>query len=165
LKSLIPKVGKGKPVANKIKYAIYLDEMIKFHDMPKVIRDSERAAKDLKLENEMERFEWILKTFTEPAYNLGEKIKYIKTSTMILKNIFFILVLSLVINQFEFDYRSLARSLKMELKQLTQYFREIGCGFKSVKDKKGGNPQSIVVFKAPMKFSETKKPSQAKNKK
>ena len=129
LKSLVPKINEGKNLSNKIKYSIYLNNLIKFYHLPKMIKENiEKLKQRFSLDEEYIKI--MLEKYTKIGYSAGNKITYIKSQNLILKNIYHILCLALLLNWFEFDYTSLANSLRLNNKKIMTYFREIGCSFK-----------------------------------
>ena len=132
LKSLVPKINEGKNLSNKIKYSIYLNNLIKFYHLPKMIKENiEKLKQRFSLDEEY--IKTMLEKYTKIGYSAGNKITYIKSQNLILKNIYHILCLALLLNWFEFDYTSLANSLRLNNKKIMTYFREIGVTFYSVR--------------------------------
>ena len=151
LKSLVPKINEGKNLSNKIKYSIYLNNLIKFYHLPKMIKENiEKLKQRFSLDEEYIKI--MLEKYTKIGYSAGNKITYIKSQNLILKNIYHILCLSLLLNWFEFDYTSLANSLRLNNKKIMTYFREIGCSFKNNTDKTKGK-NTIVKLNAPLKLN------------
>ena len=151
LKSLVPKINEGKNLSNKIKYSIYLNNLIKFYHLPKMIKENiEKLKQRFSLDEEYIKI--MLEKYTKIGYSAGNKITYIKSQNLILKNIYHILCLALLLNWFEFDYTSLANSLRLNNKKIMIYFREIGCSFKNNTDKTKGK-NTIVKLNAPLKLN------------
>ena len=151
LKSLVPKINEGKNLSNKIKYSIYINDLIRFYNLPKSIKEpSEKLAQKFMLGEDYVKI--MLSQYTILGSSGIGKIIYIKNPNLILKNMFHILCLSLLLNWFEFDYTSLANSLRMDTKKLMVYFKEIGCTFKNNSDKSKGK-NSIVKLNAPLKLN------------
>lgn len=151
LKSLVPKINEGKNLSNKIKYSIYLNNLIKFYHLPKMIKENiEKLKQRFSLDEEYIKI--MLEKYTKIGYSAGNKITYIKSQNLILKNIYHILCLALLLNWFEFDYTSLANSLRLNNKKIMTYFREIGCSFKNNTDKTKGK-NTIVKLNAPLKLN------------
>ena len=151
LKSLVPKINEGKNLSNKIKYSIYLNNLIKFYHLPKMIKENiEKLKQRFSLDEEYIKI--MLEKYTKIGYSTGNKITYIKSQNLILKNIYHILCLALLLNWFEFDYTSLANSLRLNNKKIMTYFREIGCSFKNNTDKTKGK-NTIVKLNAPLKLN------------
>ena len=151
LKSLVPKINEGKNLSNKIKYSIYLNNLIKFYHLPKMIKENiEKLKQRFSLDEEYIKI--MLEKYTKIGYSAGNKITYIKSQNLILKNIYHILCLALLLNWFEFDYTSLANSLRLNNKKIMTYFREIGCSFKNNSDKTKGK-NTIVKLNAPLKLN------------
>ena len=151
LKSLVPKINEGKNLSNKIKYSIYLNNLIKFYHLPKMIKENiEKLKQRFSLDEEY--IKTMLEKYTKIGYSAGNKITYIKSQNLILKNIYHILCLALLLNWFEFDYTSLANSLRLNNKKIMTYFREIGCSFKNNTDKTKGK-NTIVKLNAPLKLN------------
>ena len=151
LKSLVPKINEGKNLSNKIKYSIYLNDLIKFYHLPKSIKESpDKLSQKFTLNEDYIKI--MLNQYTKLGPSGTGKINYHKNQNLILKNIYHILCLALLLNWFEFDYTSLANSLRMDSKKIMAYFKEIGCTFKSNSDKSKGK-NSIVKLNAPLKLN------------
>ena len=69
-----------------------------------------------------------------------------------MRNIYHIICIALLLNGFEFDYTSLANSLRLNNKKMMTYFREIGCTFKNSTDKNKGK-NTVVKLTAPLKLN------------
>ena len=151
LKSLVPKINEGKKLSNKIKYSIYINDLIKFYFLPKIIKETPEKLKQ-KFTLDEEYIKIMLDQYTKINYSTGKKINYIKSQNLILKNIYHIICLAFLINWFEFDYTSLANSLRIDNKKMMTYFREIGCSFKNNEDKTKGK-NTIVKLNAPLKLN------------
>ena len=151
LKSIVPKINQGKNLSNKIKYSIYVNELIKFYHLPKMIKESPEKLKQ-KFTLGEEYIKLMLEQYTKIGAANGGKITYIKSQNLILKNIYHILCLALLLNWFEFDFSSLANSLRIDNKKIMSYFREIGCTFKNNEDKSKGK-NTVVKFTAPLKLN------------
>ena len=151
LKSIVPKINQGKNLSNKIKYSIYVNELIKFYHLPKMIKESPEKLKQ-KFTLGEEYVKLMLEQYTKIGAANGGKITYIKSQNLILKNIYHILCLALLLNWFEFDFSSLANSLRIDNKKIMSYFREIGCTFKNNEDKSKGK-NTVVKFTAPLKLN------------
>ena len=144
LKSLVPKINDGKNLSNKIKYSIFLNELIKFYLLPKVIRENpEKLASKFNLD--VSYIKIMLNNYTTVSVASGNKVTYMKNPNLILRNIYHIICLALLLNWFEFDYSTLATSLRMDNKQMTTYFKEIGCTL--------SNKNTIVKLTAPLKLN------------
>lgn len=151
-------VAKGKDMSNKIKMGVYLNDLIKFYSLPKIIKDdSAKLAKKMKMD--ITHVDIMLKKYAKASAEGNEKVFYVKEQVLILRNIFHILCVALLLNSYEFDFSSLARSMKLEIKVITSYFREMGCSVKSTfgegketKVKKGGKA-TIAQLKAPLKLN------------
>ena len=151
LKSLVPKINEGKNLSNKIKYSIYINELIKFYFLPKIIKEPlEKLKQRFTLDEEYINI--MLNQYTKISNTNGGKITYIKSQNLILKNIYHIICLALLINWFEFDYISLANSLRIDNKKMMTYFKEIGCTFRNNEDKTRGK-NTIVKLNAPLKLN------------
>jgi DNA-directed RNA polymerase I subunit RPA49 len=151
LKSLVPKINQGKNLSNKIKYTIYINELIKFFYLPKMIKETPEKLK-LKFTLSEEYIKIMLEHYTKINCSNGGKVTYIKTQNLILKNIYHIICLALLLNYFEFDYISLANSLRIDNKKMITYFKEIGCTFRNNEDKTRGK-NTIVKLIAPLKLN------------
>ena len=151
LKSLVPKINEGKNLSNKIKYSIYINELIKFYFLPKIIKEPlEKLKQRFTLDEEYINI--MLNQYTKISNTNGGKITYIKSQNLILKNIYHIICLALLLNYFEFDYISLANSLRIDNKKMITYFKEIGCTFRNNEDKTRGK-NTIVKLIAPLKLN------------
>ena len=151
LKSLVPKINEGKNLSNKIKYSIYINELIKFYFLPKIIKEPlEKLKQRFTLDEEYINI--MLNQYTKISNTNGGKITYIKSQNLTLKNIYHIICLALLINWFEFDYISLANSLRIDNKKMMTYFREIGCSFRNNEDRTRGK-NTIVKLNAPLKLN------------
>lgn len=157
---LIPKINEGKNLSNKIKYAIYINELILFYLLPKVIRE----APQIIAENNQIEFNHVnlmIEKYTKPTLDSTGKLTYMKTPTLILKNIYHILVLALLLNGYEYNYTSLAKSMRIEIKKVMSYYKEIGCSFKTEKKNNLNDKHelelkslmNIVKLNAPLKFN------------
>lgn len=150
---LFKKYSKNKKgmanVPYKIKCALYLDYMIKFYHLPKIIKSPPEV---LSKQNDIELFfiNQLLEKFAEGSYHLGEKDKNVKTPILILKNIYYILVLALMLYSFDFDYSLLAKSMKMEEKQIYNFYKEIGC---KLSDYKKLDSKAHVQMEGPLKLN------------
>ena len=151
LKSLVPKINEGKNLSNKIKYSIYVNDLIKFYLLPKVIKENMDKLKQKFMLGE-EYIKIMLNQYTKIGNSAGNKITYFKSPNLILKNAYHILCLALLLNWFEFDYTSLANSLRLDNKKIMTYFREIGCSFKNNEDKTKGK-YTVVKLNAPLKLN------------
>ena len=150
LKSLVPKINEGKNLSNKIKYSIYINELIKFYFLPKTIKETPEKLKQ-KFTLDEEYIKIMMEQYTKIGAN-AQRITYIKTQNLILKNIYHIICLAFLINWFEFDFTSLANSLRIDNKKMMTYFRQIGCSFKNNEDKTK-EKNTIVKLNAPLKLN------------
>jgi hypothetical protein len=152
LKKINKKKGGVAAVPVKIKFVLYLDYLIKFFSLPKIIKFSpENIAKgseiDLYFVNKF------LVDFAENSFHLGDREKFVKTPLLVLKNIYHILILALMLNDYQFDYSTLAESMKTEEKEIFHYFKEIGCKLSDL-PKKGKNSKRLMVeLVAPLKLN------------
>ena len=151
LKSLVPKINEGKNLSNKIKYSIYINELIKFYFLPKIIKETPEKLKQ-KFTLDEEYIKIMLNQYTKIGNSNGGKVTYIKSQNLILKNIYHIICLALLLNYFEFDYISLANSLRIDNKKMITYFKEIGCTFRNNEDKTRGK-NTIVKLNATLKLN------------
>jgi len=151
LKSLVPKINEGKNLSNKIKYSIYLNELVKFYLLPKLIKENpEKLAQKFTLGADYVKI--MLKNYTKMSTDGTGRVTYSKNQNLILRNIYHIICLALLLNWFEFDYTSLSNSLRLNNKKMMAYFREIGCTFKNSQDKSKGK-NSVVKLTAPLKLN------------
>ena len=151
LKSLVPKINEGKNLSNKIKYSIFLNDLVRFYLLPKLIKEKpERLAERFTLGEEYVKI--MLNNYTKISVDGAGRNTYSKNKNLILRNIYHIICLALLLNWFEFDYTSLANSLQIIPKEMMRYFREIGCTFKNNSDKTKGK-NTIVKLTAPLKLN------------
>ena len=151
LKSLIPKINEGKNLSNKIKYSIFLNDLIRFYLLPKVIKENpDKLAQKFTLGKEYIKV--MLNNYTKLSTDGIGRTTYSKNQNLILRNIYHIICIALLLNGFEFDYTSLANSLRINNKKMMTYFREIGCTFKNSSDKNKGK-NSVVKLTAPLKLN------------
>ena len=151
LKSLVPKINEGKNLSNKIKYSIYVNELVKFYLLPKLIKESpSKLSQKFTLGEEYVKI--MLKNYTKISTDGAGRVTYSKNQNLILRNIYHIICLALLLNWFEFDYTSLANSLRINNKKMMAYFRESGCTFKNSSDKNKGK-NSIAKLTAPLKLN------------
>ena len=150
LLGLIPKVKEGKNHSNKIRYALYTNELIKFYLLPKIIKETPQGLSD-HFHIEKSHVEIMLEKYTKCVTDNGGKVNYSKNKILILKNTFHILTLALLLNSFEFNFTSLAKSMRVETKTIAQYYKEIGCSIKNSKEGKGKG--CVAELKAPLKIN------------
>ena len=151
LKSLVPKINEGKNFSNKIKYSIYVNELIKFYLLPKLIKENpEKLSQRFTLGAEYVKI--MLEKYTKINKDGTGKVSYIKNPNLILRNIYHIICVALLLNSFEFDYTSLANSLRISNKKMMTYFKEIGCTIKNSTDKSKGK-NTVVKLTAPLKLN------------
>ena len=151
LKSLVPKINEGKNFSNKIKYSIYVNELIKFYLLPKLIKENpEKLSQRFTLGAEYVKI--MLEKYTKINKDGPGKVSYIKNPNLILRNIYHIICVALLLNSFEFDYTSLANSLRISNKKMMTYFKEIGCTIKNSSDKSKGK-NTVVKLTAPLKLN------------
>ena len=151
LKSLVPKINEGKNLSNKIKYSIYINDLVKFYLLPKLIREKpEKLAQRFTLGEEYIKI--MLNNYTKMSVDGAGRTTYSKNQNLILRNIYHIICLALLLNWFEFDFTSLAHSLNINIKKMMTYFREIGCSFKNSSDKNKGK-NTVVKLTAPLKLN------------
>ena len=94
----------------------------------------------------------MLNNYTKTSVNVAGRTTYSKNQNLILRNIYHIICLALLLNWFEFDFTSLANSLRLDNKKIMTYFREIGCTFKNNEDKSKGK-NTVVKLTAPLKLN------------
>ena len=151
LKSLVPKINEGKNLSNKIKYSIYINDLIKFYLLPKIIKESSAKLTQRFTLGE-EYINIMLKNYTILSTDGAGRTIYSKNQNLILKNTYHIICIALLLNWFEFDYTSLANSLRLNNKKMMTYFREIGCTFKNSTEKNKGK-NTVVKLSAPLKLN------------
>ena len=151
LKALISKINEDKNLSNKIKYSIFLNDLIRFYLLPKLIKENpEKLAQKFTLGEDYIKI--MLKNYTKISTDGAGKPAYSKNQNLILRNIYHIICIALLLNGFEFDYTSLANSLRLNNKKMMTYFREIGCTFKNSTDKNKGK-NTVVKLTAPLKLN------------
>ena len=151
LKSLVPKINEGKNLSNKIKYSIYINDLVKFYRLPKLIREKpENLAQRFTLGEEYLKI--MLNNYTTISVDGAGRTSYSKNKNLILRNIYHIICLALLLNWFEFDFTSLANSLNINIKKMATYLREIGCSFKNSSDKNKGK-NTVAKLTAPLKLN------------
>ena len=125
LKKIVRIVKNGRTINNKLKFALLLDKMIKIHLLPDNIRHSvDIIARDIDTNPEIVTF--LLDNFTETIVS-DDNIKRIKSKIYKLKLIYHIIILAFLINSCEYNFTKLASSMKIEIKEMHKYFKEIGC--------------------------------------
>lgn len=140
----------------KIKGYVFLDYMIRFHLLPKIIKSS---VETISKENNIDSFfvNLLLEKFSDHSFHLEGRAKNVKTPTLQLKIIYHIIILALILNKYKLDITRLAKSMKMDIKQVQSYAKEIGCKLTEVKkekNKKGSaQPGSIIELIAPLKLN------------
>lgn len=158
LRQLSPKIMQGKNMSNKIKYTLFVNQLIRFYLMSKTIRETPEKLSEMLCSNK-EIVAVILEQYTKPTSEINNKVVYIKNQVLILRNIFHILTLCLLLNGYEFDYSLLAKSMRIDMKNMMTYLKEMGCNFKSNptsgKGKGGSDKQknTIAQLKAPLKLN------------
>ena len=145
-------------VSKNIKYTVFLDNMIKFCLLPRVINKSpEELTQELNINPTI--LKYLLDTFSKPSFTFDDKLKHIKSNEHLLKNIYYIIALAFFLYDFKFDALPLCESLKIDTKQMYFYLKELSCEFPNIKteiidDKKIKNIKDFLVeLKAPLKFS------------
>jgi hypothetical protein len=96
---------------------------------------------------------YLIETFTEVTPNSFDSIQYVKTPRLQLKLVFYIIVASLIAFEYSFNIIPLAKAMKIELKQMVQYCRELGC---SVDEKKLKEDILTTTLKAPLTIRQDK---------
>lgn len=145
-------------VSNKIRYGLFLDYMIKFLSLPRIIKQSPEEIAN-KNNIELIIIKDLLERFTQNSFEMDERIKYIKTPQLQHKLIFHIIILCLHLNDYKTDMNILAKSMKIDNKQMFQFCREIGCNFPGIKneyvdDKKIKNVKNLILeLKAPLRLN------------
>ena len=94
---MVPKINEGKNLSNKIKYSIYINELIKFYFLPKIIKETPEKLKQ-KFTLDEEYIKIMLNQYTKIGNSNGGKVTYIKSQNLILKNIYHIICLALLLN-------------------------------------------------------------------
>ena len=137
----------------KIKCTLFLDYMIKFYLLPKIIKAPPEV---IAIQHDIDIYfvNKFLTMFAESSFHLGDRDKNVKTSILVLKNIYYILILSIMLNEYSFDYTLLANSLKIEEKDIFHYYKEIGCKLSDLPKKgKKSNTKCYVELEAPLKLN------------
>ncbi len=83
----------------------------------------------------------------------NNNVTYYKNQNLILRNIYHILILALLLNKYEFDFSLLSKSLKLDNKKISTYYKEIGCSIKSSNKNNKGKNFTIVKLTAPLKLN------------
>lgn len=153
LKGISPRIIENKNMSNKIRYSIYLNELIKFYLLPKNIKENgEKLSTRYKIEKA--HAEIMLDKYTKKIVEKSGGVLYLKDKIPTLRNLYHILTLALLLNGYEFNFETLARVLKIDIKAMTNYFKEIGCTIKSdLKKSKSGLKNTIAKLNAPLKFN------------
>jgi hypothetical protein len=156
--SLFKKYNKSKKgmasIPYKIKSALFLDYLIKFYHLPKIIKAPPEV---LSKQTDIDLFfvNLFLEKFAESCFHIGERDKNTKSNILILKNTYHILVLALMLSDYKVDYSLLAKSMKLDEKQLYNYYKEIGCkltDYKKLKNSKN-NLSVYAELDAPLKLN------------
>lgn len=138
---------------------IFLDYMIKFYGFNKTeYKTPEEISHILGIDM---KFTYLLLTkFCETFLSIENTIRYKKTPVCRHRLICFILVLALSLKNFRFDVGVLAKSLKLDLKGIFEYLKEIGCSFPDMKTENDDKNKKIKKFsslivelKAPLKLN------------
>lgn len=158
-KNILSEAIKSKVnVSKRIRLSMFLDYFIKFHLLGQTIKQN---LEDVSKYTGIPPFflKYFIDNFTDTTYNLSE-IRYIKTDTFKLKTVYYIIVIAFILYDFEtFDIAPLAKSMKIETKQMFNYCKEIGCNFSNAKGddstetKIRGNQETLNIrLKAPLKI-------------
>ena len=91
----------------------------------------------------------MIENYTEPRLSRDKKSINVKSKNCKDKLICHIIVLLLIIKEFEIDSNDLVHQLKLEPKSITHYLREVNCVKKIVEGKKS---ETEWKLKAPMKI-------------
>lgn len=151
LKGISPRIIGGHNYSNKIKYSIYLNELIKFYLLPKTLKDNSDKL-SAKYNIPKTHIDIMLEKYTKRLGDKNNGVHYLKDKIQILRNIYHILILSFILNGYQFNYEGLCKVMKIEQKQMMIYFKEIGCTFKS-DTKKTKIKNTIVKLEAPLKLN------------
>jgi hypothetical protein len=152
LKKINKKKGGVAAVPVKVKFVLYLDYLIKFFSLPKIIKLS---PENIARANEIDLYfvNKFLNDFAENSFHLGDREKFVKTPILVLKNIYHILILALMLNDYHFDYSPLAESMKTEEKEIFHYYKEIGCKLSDLPKKGKNSKRMMVELVAPLKLN------------
>ena len=162
LKKINKKKGGVAAVPVKVKFVLYLDYLIKFFSLPKVIKFT---PENIAARHEIDLYfvNKFLNMFSEDSFHLGDRDKHVKTPLLVLKNIYYILILALMLNDYHFDYSPLAESLKTEEKDIYHYYKEIGCKLTDLQKKGKTSKRMMVELIAPLKLN-TEHPKYSRDK-
>ena len=130
----------------KLRLGLLVDYFISFHSLSRVIKQNPQIV----AENSnipVYIMNYLIETFTEVTPNQFDSVQYVKTPRLQLKLIFYIIVSSLIAFEYSFNIIPLAKAMKVELKQMIQYCREVGC---SVDERKIKDDIVTVTLKAPL---------------
>lgn len=159
LQKLSEDLKNNKKIEHKLKYLIFLDYMIKFYAFNKIeFKSPDEISRILGIE--MKFTNLLLNKFCETFLSIDNTIRFKKTTVCRHRLICHILVLALSLKNFHFDVGILTKSLKLDLKGIYEYLKEIGCSFPDMKtefddkNKKVKKFSSLIVeLKAPLKFN------------
>jgi hypothetical protein len=159
LKVLADELSKGKKVDLKLRYLVYLDYMIKFYGFNKIeFKSPEDIARILGINLYFVNI--LLNKFCETFLSIENTIQFKKTSVCKHRLICYIIVLALSLKKYKFDIKLLAKSLKLEIKAIYEYLKEVGCVFSDMKTEVDENARKIKKFdsmmvelKAPLKLN------------
>lgn len=141
-------------MSNRIKYCLYMNDLIKFYLLPNTIKGSpEKLATRFRIKKE--HMNIMLSKYTKENVDAKGQGVYIKEKTPKLRNLYHILCICLLLKGYEMNFEILAKSLKMEKKKLATYLREMGCTITNDKSAKG--TQNYAQLNAPLKFNYTVK--------
>lgn len=111
--------------------ALVLDMFIKFYSLPRhIFKTKDILARDLKIPPPI--MQYILDNFTSSLYVEGKQ-KLFRTQEQVLKSFYYSVVLAFVVNDFSFDAEILARSLKIDNKEIVNKLKILGCTFPGIK--------------------------------
>jgi hypothetical protein len=159
LKVLADEMSKGKKVDLKLRYLVYLDYMIKFYGFNKIeFKSPEDIARTLGIDLFFVNI--LLSNFCETFLSMENTIQYKKTSVCKHRLICYIIILALSLKKYKFDIKLLAKSLKLEIKAIYEYLKEVGCVFSDMKTEVDENSRKfkkfdsmVVELKAPLKLN------------
>jgi hypothetical protein len=119
--------------------------MIKFYAFNKIeFRSAEDLSRLLGIENKFVSI--LLNKFCETVLSIENTLQFKKTGVCKHRLICYILVLSLSLKNFKFDIGILAKSLKMDIKGLYEYLKEVGCTFSNMTTETNESYKKIKKF-------------------
>jgi hypothetical protein len=152
------KSDKHANIILNIQYGLFIDKLISFICMPKVINMNLEH-----LSNHLNANKDLVKTFTEKytlVSNEEGRTKYIKTPELILKAFYDCVILALYLHNYKMDMDPLCKSIKVDQKLMLSRLKVFNCTFPQIKkevNSEGKKVKKINMFsvelKAPLKLN------------